>query len=79
MPRSVPVVACALSSYVFVFAPDLHIAPLSEAGGDIKAIWPPDSDLPKWHEGLCFHVHAQYTRPATELTEGLQCAEGHTV
>ncbi|TNN82734.1 Active breakpoint cluster region-related protein [Liparis tanakae] len=55
---------------------DLHIAPLSEAGGDIKAIWPPGSDLPKWHEGLCFHVHAQYTRPATELTEGFNALKG---
>lgn len=30
---------------MFVFAPDLHIARLSRAGGDIKAIWPTCSDL----------------------------------
>lgn len=88
MPRSVPAVcrqcaggglSSALSSYMFVFAPDLHVAPLSEAGGDIKAIWPTYSDLPKWHEGLRFHMHTQYTCIATELTEGFQDTERHTV
>lgn len=51
----------------------------SEAGGDIKAIWSTFSDLPKWHEGLCFHMHAQYTQTATELTRGLKATEGNTV
>ncbi len=79
MPASVSAVACAelQSSYTFVFAPDLHVAPLSEAGGDIKAIWPTYSDLP---QGVsAFYMHTQYTCMTTELTESVQDTERHTV
>lgn len=76
MPRSVSAVACTELSYMFVFAPDLPVARRSEAGGDIKAIWPTYSDLPRLAQGsLLSRAHTVQNHRA----EDFQDTRRHTV